>query len=46
MSKKSMPLRVPPKFPKLYEIWTRDDGQQFSYSEKGWWVKVKDETDS
>lgn len=42
MSKKHIQaLSIPPKFPTLYQVWTREDGQQFTYSEKGWWLKVK-----
>lgn len=46
MSKKQMPLRVPPKFPKPYELWEREDGQVFTYGSRGWWEKVKETDES
>ncbi len=38
--KKQQPLRVPPSRPKVNEIWVREDGTEFFYSESGLWVKV------
>ena len=42
MSKHVQALQVPPKFPKTYDLWTREDGQQFTYNDQGWWVRVKE----
>jgi len=34
-------LRVPPKYPKVDEIWEREDGVQFKWTEDGWEKVIK-----
>ena len=29
-------LRVPPKYPEIGDIWEREDGVKFTYTNKGW----------